>query len=137
MVTNDGRNNPTGMKEEALTHPSRRQENNDMLSRTPVMARFHPAVSGLSVGRIPSLFMILSSVKVRLSSVVGIHRMRAPREMETRPRASEIRRSRPGRVVTWKAAWPSKAGRTRPPIPISHHQCRCFGTQKQEMYRSE
>ena len=84
------------MNDEALTRPPRRLENSDRLSRTLVMAEFHSAVSGLSVGRTLSGFMILSLTNARSSGGVGTHRMRTPRGMETKPRASEIPHSRAG-----------------------------------------
>ena len=100
------------MKEEALTRPPRRLENNDKLSRTLVIAAFHSAVSGLSVGRTSVALNILSLMKARSSGGVGMHRIRTPRGMETKPRASEIPHSRPGMVVTWKAAPPTNTMRT-------------------------
>jgi len=97
-------------KEEALTRPPRRRENNVKLSRTLVMASFHPA--GLSVGRTSSALIILILMKARSSGGVGMHRMRTPRGMEMNPRASEIPHSRPWRGVTWKATPPTNAMRT-------------------------
>jgi len=84
------------MKDEALTRPPRRRENSDKLSRTLVMAEFHSAVSGLSVGRTLSALMILILMNARSSGGVGMHRMRTPRGIETKPRASEIPHSRAG-----------------------------------------
>ena len=84
------------MKDEALTRPPRRLENSDKLSRTLVMAEFHSAVSGLSVGRTFSAFMILILMNAFSSGGVGMHRIRTPRGIETKPRANEIPHSRAG-----------------------------------------
>ena len=100
------------MKDEALKRLPRRRENNDKLSRTFVMAAFHSAVSGLVVGRTSSDLIILSLMKARSSGGVGMHRMRIPRGIETKPRANKIPHSRPGIRVTWKAAPPMNTMRT-------------------------
>jgi hypothetical protein len=108
------------MKEEALTRPPRRRENNDKLSRTLVMAAFHSTVSGLVVGR-SSALIIFSLMKARSNGGVGRHRMRIPRGMEMKPRANEMSHSRLGIGVTWKAAPPTNTMRICPPISTNHH----------------
>ena len=94
-------------KGEALTRPPRSLENKDKLSRTLVMASFHSAAPGLSVGRSSSGLMIFSLMKMRSSGGVGTHRIRIPRGIDTKPRASEIPHSRPGMGVTPNAAPPT------------------------------
>ena len=54
------------------------------------MALFSSAASGLVVGRISSALMIPSLMKTHSSGGAGMHRMKAPRGMETKPRASDL-----------------------------------------------
>ena len=94
------------VKEAALTRPPRGLENGE-LSRTLLMALFCSAASGLVVGRTSSALMILSLMKTCSGGGVGMHRMKAPRGMGTKPRASEMPHSRPWMRVTWKAGPPT------------------------------
>lgn len=92
--------------------PPRSLEGDNELFRALAMVSLHSAVSGLLVGRSSLSSMIPSLIKARSSGGVGIHRIRTPRGIGTKPIASEIPHSRPGMGVTWNAAPPTKTIRT-------------------------
>ena len=87
------------------------------LSRTSSIASFHSA-SGLMVGRASGLGRSLKKTNNRSKGLFGKRRMKAPRGIDTAPRASEIPHSRPPMVVTWKAAPPTNTTRIWTAISI-------------------
>jgi hypothetical protein len=85
--------------------PPRRFAKVARLSRTSSIAWFHSA-SGFMVGSASGLGRSLTKMNNRSKGLFGKRRMRAPKGIDTKPRASEIPHSRPSMRVTWKAAPP-------------------------------
>lgn len=97
--------------EEERTRPPRTFENSPRLSRTRLMAEFHSPAPGLIVGSTSGLGSRCNRMKSLSKGALGMYRTRAPRGIETTPRASEMPHSRPPMRVTWKAAPPTKTMR--------------------------
>lgn len=97
--------------EEDRTRPPRTLANIPRLSRTRLIAKFHSPL-GRVVGSISGFGSRCILINSLSNGAFGIRRIRAPRGIETTPRASDIPHSRPLMRVTWKAAPPTKTIKT-------------------------
>lgn len=96
--------------EEARMRPPRTCENVLRLSRTSRIAEFHSAC-GVVVGSTSGFGMRRILMNNRSMGPLGMQRMRAPRGIETKPRATPMPHSRPPMRVTWNAAPPTNTMR--------------------------